>query len=231
MKKIISLVVILVLLAVGIQFGLPYYMSHKIQGQIQETFKPTKTAVSVNSWPAIKILVGKIDSFDAELTGVHTKSGLTFSQLNIQAYEVSVSLKDLYSGSHFVPQSIGHGTIEGVITEQELTAYLKDHVKNLEDASINIRDNEATLMGHFNFAGLLKGTATIHGNIYLNHNCLVFSPKDFSINGLMINGLNTSVLSTIEMYNFDNFPIPVTADKVETENGNVKVYLTPKGIE
>ncbi len=231
MKKIISFVVILVLLAVGIQFALPYYMSHKIQGQIQETFKPTKTSVSLTSWPAIKILVGKIDSFDAELSGVHTKSGLTFSSVKIQAYELSVKLKDLYSGSKFVPQAIGRGTIEGIITEQELTEYMKNHIESLTDASIIIRDNEATLTGHFSLAGLLKGTATIHGNIYLNHNCLVFAPKDFSINGLTINGLNTSVLSTIEMYNFDNFPIPVTADKVETENGNVKVYLTPKGIE
>lgn len=231
MKKFIILVIVLALLGVGIQFGLPYYMSHKVQNQIEETFKPSQITVNVTSWPAVKILVGKLDAFEADLTGVQTKSGLTFSKVKITAYEVDMSLSDLYNGREFVPKSIGHGSIEGVITQKDLTDYLKGQIKNLNDASIVLKGNDATLTGHFDFAGLLKGTATIHGNIYLNHNALVFSPVDFSINGLTINGLNTSVLSNIEMYNFDNFPVPVTADKVETEDGNVTVYLTPKGTE
>lgn len=75
--------------------------------------------------------------------------------------------------------------------------------------------------------GFVRGTASIKGNLEIKNNALVFSPQRFEINGAGIGGLNASVLKQITIYDFAEFPIPVKADRIETENGELHLFVNP----
>lgn len=61
----------------------------------------------------------------------------------------------------------------------------------------------------------------------MNNNKLLFSPKKFTINGATIPGLTSNVLEDTEIYDFNNFPIPVKAESLTIDNGEIHIKVKP----
>ena len=58
-------------------------------------------------------------------------------------------------------------------------------------------------------------------------NTLLFSPKKFTINGATIPGMTSNVLESTQIYDFNNFPIPVKAESLTVDNGEILIKVKP----
>ena len=78
-----------------------------------------------------------------------------------------------------------------------------------------------------NVGMVFKGSVKLDGNLELKDNILLFAPKKFTINGATIPGLTSNVLESTEIYNFNNFPIPVKAESLTVDNGEIHIKVKP----
>lgn len=227
-RLLIILLVVLVVLGIVAQFLLPKLVEQKIQAKIEETFKPSQVTVKVNASPAIKMLWGSVDSIEANLEEVKLKNDLTLSTADMNLKGVTFSVKEMLSGGIFTPQSVEDGFLDLSLSAKNLSDYMDKNVKGLDHVSVAFDNDKMKLNGHFNIGGIIEGEASTNGLVIIKNNTLIYGPENFSINGFSIRGINMPVMKEISIYNFSDFPIPVTASSVKTADGKVKVHLKTK---
>ena len=105
--------------------------------------------------------------------------------------------------------------------EDDLKKFLIQNTEGLQDA------NDKTLTGTVNIMGSLKGTASLEGALQLKDNVLSFAPSRFTVSGLTIAGITSQQLHPIAIYDFNNFPVPVKAESVNVENGEIHIKIKP----
>jgi len=110
----------------------------------------------------------------------------------------------------------------------DLAAFLSTQAgSEIKDVNVTIDKDNISLTGQMNVGMVFKGAVKLDGNLELNNNKLLFSPKKFTINGATIPGLTSNVLEDTEIYDFNNFPIPVKADTLTTDNGQIRIKVKP----
>ena len=112
-------------------------------------------------------------------------------------------------------------------SESDLQTFMEKSIKGLQISKVNITSDGIDVVGNVDM-GFIKGTANIKGKLEIKNNSLVFSPQRFEINGASIGGLTASVLKQIVIYDFADFPIPVKADRIETINGELHLFVSPQ---
>ncbi len=230
MKRFIGILVILILVVVvGAEFFLPSYVNQKIANKVESTFHPSEQTISVSSLPSIKMLAGRIDTASGSVSNVTLNNGLTFESVTINVKNLTFSPWDLVKNNEVTVESVGNGALVGTVSESALTTFLQSKIKGIENAQVHIKNNMITLTGTFDVGGFLRGEAVATGTIELNKNVLVFAPHQLSINGVDIKGITSSVLKDVQIYDFTNFPVPVKAEKISSENGKLRIVLVPEG--
>jgi hypothetical protein len=63
--------------------------------------------------------------------------------------------------------------------------------------------------------------------LQLKDNVLSFAPSRFTVSGLTIAGITSQQLHPIAIYDFNNFPVPVKAESVNVENGEIHIKIKP----
>ncbi|WP_298704205.1 DUF2993 domain-containing protein [uncultured Veillonella sp.] len=226
MKKfIIALVVIIVAVLVAAQVLLPDFVKSQLEREINSKLNPDSTTLVVESSPAAKMLLGDVDALRGELEGV-TLGHLTFADVHLDVQDMQFNAFDLLVNHKLEISEIGKGQIEGTVTESDLQTFMEKNIKGLQIKEVDINSNGINVVGSVDM-GFIKGTANIKGKLEIKNNSLVFSPDRFEINGSSIGGLTSAVLKQIVIYDFTEFPIPVQADRIETVNGELHLYVSP----
>lgn len=230
MKKIIGIIIFLGAIFLGTQYMIPTFVNHQVEQNFYQNFEIEKADVNVNTFPAFYLLLGDIDNLNVELSGVKIKSGLRFEKLELRAKAIKYNLGELVKSHNLQISSMQDGKIEAILMQKDLNDFLQTKLSGIKNTEIKIENNVVLLKGDIDIAGMIKGHAKIKGNLFLNKNALVFSPLEFSIGGINILGINQSMLSDINIYNFNDFPVKVEAYKIVTENGKLHLFLKPEGI-
>lgn len=226
MKKfIIFLLILVVAILVAAQFLLPNFVKSQLETEIKSKLNPDATTLVVESTPAAKLLLGDVDTLRGELEGV-TLGHLTFSDIHLDVQDMQFNPISLLVDHKMEISEIGKGEIEGTVTESDLQAFMEKNIKGLQIKEVDINSNGINVIGTVDM-GFIKGTANIKGKLEIKNNSLVFSPDRFEINGSSIGGLTSAVLKQIVIYDFTSFPIPVHADRIETINGELHLYVSP----
>ena len=124
--------------------------------------------------------------------------------------------------------SVGSSSIEGTVTNEDLAKFLSTQAgSEIQDVKVNINKDNISLTGNMNVGMVFKGSVRLDGNLELKDNTLLFAPKKFTINGATIPGLTSNVLEATEVYNFNNFPIPVKAESLTVNNGEIHIKVKP----
>ncbi len=97
----------------------------------------------------------------------------------------------------------------------------------MQDANVSIDNERISLTGTVNIMGSLKGQASLQGSLQLKDNVLSFAPSRFTVSGLTIGGITSQQLQPISIYDFNNFPIPVKAESVTVEKGEIHIKIKP----
>lgn len=225
-KLIIALLVIVVAILVAAQLLLPNFVKGQLEQQINSRLNPNSTTLHVESSPAVQLLWGDVDALRGELEGV-TLGHLTFADVHLDVKELKLNPAALLFNHQIEVTSIGGGQIEGTVTESDLQTFMEKNIKGLQIKHVDITSDGIDVTGNVDM-GFIKGTANIKGKLEIKNNSLVFSPQRFEINGASIGGLTASVLKQIVIYDFADFPMPVKADRIETINGELHLFVSPQ---
>lgn len=228
MKKLLYvLIIMLVIVLVGLQFLLPPMLNQKVVDGINNTLNPASSQVVITSIPAAKLLIGKVDEIEADVTEAKLKDGLVFKSIHLVAQDIGFNVASLYSGKEFILDSVGSGKLEGVLTEEEVNAYLAQKLDKLVDPEIRITPDEVALQGRVSIGGFLEGTVTATGTIEVKGNTIIFAPRKMSLNGTSLPSITSAILKEVPIYNFDDFPFPVRAKEVEAQKGSLYLTVVP----
>ena len=168
---------------------------------------------------------GRVDVLRGVLENVKL-GNLNFADVHMDVNNLEFSPIALFMNQTMEIQQMGKGEIEGTVTASDLKDFMEQAVKGLTIQDVVINSDGIEVVGSVDM-GFVRGTASIKGNLEIKNNALVFSPQRFEINGAGIGGLNASVLKQITIYDFAEFPIPVKADRIETENGELHLFVNP----
>lgn len=226
MKKFIAfLVVVIVAIVVAAQFFLPSFVANKLEQEINNKLHPETISLRIESSPAIAMVGGRVDVMRGVLENVKL-GNLNFADVHMDVNNLEFSPIALFMNQTMEIQQMGKGEIEGTVTASDLKDFMEQAVKGLTIQDVVINSDGIEVVGSVDM-GFVRGTASIKGNLEIKNNALVFSPQCFEINGAGIGGLNASVLKQITIYDFAEFPIPVKADRIETENGELHLFVNP----
>ena len=226
MKKFIAfLVVVIVAIVVAAQFFLPSFVANKLEQEINNKLHPETISLRIESSPAIAMVGGRVDVMRGVLENVKL-GNLNFADVHMDVNNLEFSPIALFMNQTMESQQMGKGEIEGTVTASDLKDFMEQAVKGLTIQDVVINSDGIEVVGSVDM-GFVRGTASIKGNLEIKNNALVFSPQRFEINGAGIGGLNASVLKQITIYDFAEFPIPVKADRIETENGELHLFVNP----
>ena len=194
MKKfLLFLLVLIIALVVASQFLLPSFIGSRIESQLNETLKPTAQTVNVEAQPAFKILYGEVDRVYGTLENIKLGK-LNFASFRFDAKQILVN---------------------GTINKADLATFLSNEAgSDIQDVQVDISKDNISLTGKMNVGMVFKGDVKLDGNLELKGNTLLFSPKKFTINGATIPGMTSNVLESTQIYDFNNFPIPVKAESL-----------------
>lgn len=226
MKKFIAfLVVVIVAIVVAAQFFLPSFVANKLEQEINNKLHPETISLRIESSPAIAMVGGRVDVMRGVLENVKL-GNLNFADVHMDVNNLEFSPIALFMNQTMEIQQMGKGEIEGTVTASDLKDFMEQAVKGLTIQDVVINSDGIEVVGSVDM-GFVRGTASIKGNLEIKNNALVFSPQRFEINGAGIGGLNAFVLKQITIYDFAEFPIPVKADRIETENGELHLFVNP----
>lgn len=226
MKKFIAfLVVVIVAIVVAAQFFLPSFVANKLEQEINNKLHPETISLRIESSPAIAMVGGRVDVMRGVLENVKL-GNLNFADVHMDVNNLEFSPIALFMNQTMEIQQMGKGEIEGTVTASDLKDFMEQAVKGLTIQDVVINSDGIEVVGSVDM-GFVRGTTSIKGNLEIKNNALVFSPQRFEINGAGIGGLNASVLKQITIYDFAEFPIPVKADRIETENGELHLFVNP----
>ncbi|WP_295224370.1 LmeA family phospholipid-binding protein [Veillonella sp.] len=219
------LVVVIVAIVVAAQFFLPSFVANKLEQEINNKLHPETISLRIESSPAIAMVGGRVDVMRGVLENVKL-GNLNFADVHMDVNNLEFSPIALFMNQTMEIQQMGKGEIEGTVTASDLKDFMEQAVKGLTIQDVVINSDGIEVVGSVDM-GFVRGTASIKGNLEIKNNALVFSPQRFEINGAGIGGLNASVLKQITIYDFAEFPIPVKADRIETENGELHLFVNP----
>lgn len=227
MKKFLGfLLILIVIAAVAASMFLPNFVSSQLEARLNDSLHPSTTSLKIDSSPSLKMLLGKVDTFRGDLEGVKL-GDLEFADIHFDIDNMEIDPFQLLLAKHVVVSKVGDGEIEGVVTQAALEEFLTKKIKGFDISSVTIDSNALEVKGEINIGGFIKGDAVAKGTLEVKNNSLMFAPERFYINGMNIGGLTSAVLKEVVVYDFANFPIPVQADRVETTDQEIHVFIKP----
>ena len=227
MKKFLLFIVFLIIIClVGAQFVVPKYMESLVESEIDTSLQPSSQTVVIESTPAFKLVYGQADRVAGTLENVKLGK-LNFSSFHYEANNIVINPISLIASHEVDVLSLGPSYVEGVVLEDDLKNFLLQNTEGLRDANVRINNDHITLTGTVNIMGSLKGQASLEGSLQLKDNVLSFAPSRFTVSGLTIAGITSQQLQPISIYDFNNFPVPVKAESVTVEKGEIHIKIKP----
>lgn len=227
MKKFFfGIIAVLVLALVGIWWFLPLYLQRHIEAYLDQHVPMENRQVQVVTGSPWDVWQGRVERITAEGDRVQT-SDLTYAHVKADLMQVTFDTQRLWYDREFEIVSIGGGEVSASLAQEELQRRLQAEVDAIDNLQVSITTERIAVSGDLHLGNLSLGTIELDGIPLLKDNRLVVLPNGLRLNRWGVNGVNSALMKTIDVYDFRRFPIPVTAQKVELKNGMIVATATP----
>lgn len=230
-KTVVSVLVVAGIVVGGSSLVLPTVVSSQVEERLQSALHPESQSMRIESSPGFKLAMGDIDSFRGYVDGV-ALGKLKVQRLAFDLRDIQISPMELFVDQRLHFTSFGQGHIEGIIHQDDLKRYIEQYLSNssakgLTIDTVEISDRGVLMGGRIDVGGFLSGKVTIQGRLEMDGNTLYFATEKLSIGGATLNRLSSGVVKSIPLYDFDEFPMPVRLDRVETGREEIHVFVHP----
>ncbi|MEJ6950256.1 LmeA family phospholipid-binding protein [Natronospora cellulosivora (SeqCode)] len=204
--------IFLVVFLIGIELYLPS-IANRILVDIfeQETDVIEDLEINISSFPALKILFGRVDHVSIRSQGL-VHDHLFLEKFNLNYRDIVLSRKDFVGVNTY---------LEAVVTEEALNNYLYEKYPDMGNFSVEINSEQVLLDGEINIMQF-RVNFQISGNLVLNNrNQIYFVPNDLQVEQInipvnLIKTVMEEFAFVIDLQTLD-IPIEITELKVESE--------------
>lgn len=220
---LISLLVFLLLC----EFTLPALAERVIKSEMaRSSLKPQEVKARLFAFPAAKILMGRFDGIDLELSGVNL-GGCRASLLILQVPQGSVDPGELLQGgSDFVLHTGGPVKLRLVLSEEDLNNYLSTiKVPGISDPELELTSRYVKLKGRVGILGT-SFSVQMWGNFRPGDNGeIVFSPIDVRVGSESLPPeLSRKLASRLRFeLNGSKLPFAIRVKEVDAEPGRLVI--------
>nr|WP_282580097.1 DUF2993 domain-containing protein [Natroniella sulfidigena] len=214
----------MLLLLVGSQLILPRIFSSRLETSLsQELDDYEQLDVTINSFPAIKLLAGRVDQLEIEA------NNLVSDRLTLEQFEASYSNLRLVKDEEEEWQvSQGENTdLEIELTDQDLNHYLatRPELDILDTFRIDLTSNQMVMVGNLRFFNTdLSLQLTGKFSVY-DHQTLIFNSDKLAVDQVVI---STDVIEQLKdklsfKISLADFPLPLEITEVNIEEGSLQL--------
>jgi len=219
-------IILLVIIIIISQLFLPPFAADKLRDVFeQETDSIDKLEINIASFPALKILIGRVDHVFIE------SDGLQLDHLYLDSFDVSYRDIVLQKGSFY-----GINTyLEAVISEKAIDEYISATYPELNDFQLKITPEQVLLEGSINFFEAIFNLK-LSGNFVINdQEDIYFVPDDLQVENIKIpvNLLKSYVEKVDFSFNLDELGIPLDISELKLMSGYIIISggVLEKGSE
>ncbi|WP_408955714.1 DUF2993 domain-containing protein [Natroniella sp. ANB-PHB2] len=225
LKKLIKpAIILLLLLLVASQFILPRIFSTRLETSLsQELDDYEELKVRINSFPAIKLLTGRVDQLEIKA------NNLVSEQLTLERLEASYSdLKLVKDASEQWQVRQGENTeLEVELTDKDLNHYLatRSELDILDSFRIDLTSDQMVMVGNLRFFNTDLSLQLTGGFSIYDHQTLIFNSDKLAVDQIVI---STSVIEQLKdelsfKISLADFPLPLELTEVNIEEGSLQL--------
>ncbi len=213
----LKVILIICLLFIMIEIYLPVMAENRIRGIIENQIDEVSSLkVEVASFPALEVLIGKIDYVGVDAEGVIVE-GLFINKLFARYREVAYS-KNSFQGINT--------DLDIVITEKALNDYTHDRYPELQNFKITLQPDLVVLKGFLNIFEARIGIE-LGGRMTIDEDKVVaFIPESLQVEDINIpSSLLQKYLNNLGfIFDLKNLNIPLQVEDIIISQGEIRIY-------
>ncbi len=224
-KRLLVGLLFILMLAAASELLLPMVISNIVtQGMMNLTGSDAATA-KLTKRPALLMLGGKFDAIHIEAD--HAKiDKFVFSKMDIALTNVQLNMSKLYNDRVVELRSVEDADITGVVTQEELAAYLNQTVKGVKNATVVIAADKIKASSTFALGGFANVAVSLEGRIVSDGQKIKFVTERFLINNMSTGNIGGALLTEIPLVDVNKLPFHVNVHAIVPEDGKVTLYLS-----
>lgn len=206
------IIALMIVFLLSLEFFLPALLANMLEDYLRkEADSIVYLKIELASFPAVKLLRGKIDQAEIELEGLLLDE-LSLDKLDLH-YKGVILKEDGFTG---------HNTwLEAIISEEALNNYIKAKFPELEAFQLELRPDQVYLAGKINFFEMVL-ELQLSGNFIVNDQREVyFIPANVRIENIDIpvNLLKAYIEGLDFSFNLEDLNIPLAIDEIKLNSG------------
>lgn len=217
-RALIGLAVALLVLFALSEVALPALVASRVEASVKEALGGAAAEVRarVSGRPALAMLFGRYRDVSIEVEGMHA-AGLRLAQVTLSAPRVTLPVGRLPVYEDEWAIALDGATVEAVITEADVNAYLAASRTATSGASVEFTQGRAVMTAPLHFAGN-EMLLTTEGDMALAENgrLLEYDMKSVTIDGKAIPALLVDIASEVVTVGVDlsGLPLGIRASSV-----------------
>lgn len=230
-----ALLIVVLLLALGLSEALlPWLVSSRVEESLEQALGgDVDVTASVTGRPALAMLLGRYTDVRVTLQGVHA-AGLRIDQLTLRSDQLTLPGGRLPESEAEWARALGGSTVEAVITQNDVNAYLVASRSSAADARVQLRPGRAMVTSPLKFAGS-EMLVTAEGEMVLSNNGRLLDNRvdSVTVDDKQIPAFLVSLATDIVTVGVDlsRLPLGIVARSVEVMEGAVKLTgRTSQGV-
>lgn len=225
-RSLFGIVAVIILTIVTAWWAVPLMLQKHIEVYLDQSIPMENRQVCVVMGNPLNVCRGQIQRVTVEGNRVQT-AGLVYEHVKINFTDLIFDWHKLLTNGMFIATRIGGGEVSASLDQQALERYLKTRVDAVENLQVDIQSDKISVSGELKLGDMSLGTITLEGVPLLKNNHLVLLPNGLRFNRWGINEVQSSLMKAIDIYDFRQFPIRVTAKEVKMTKGVIVVTAAP----
>ncbi len=226
-SPIMFILVVVICIVLVLELTVPRIIASQLEDAIESSVdKIESVRVRLRAFPAINLLSsGAVNSISIDCRGLFIE-GLRIESLMIDASDILIQREALAEKSSLVLSHIGQGQAEVVLTEDDLTSYVRGLDGVPDSVLVELNPGQVTVRGHVNVAGM-DIPVELEGEFVAEQGgaCLSYAISHIRIGNAMLPSIITDGFLSGLSFSLDmsSLPIPVVISDVIMEDKIVSI--------
>ena len=232
MKKFLTLILFLcIVLVVLSEIVLPRVVTNALEDQIMRATAAQSVDLQIDSFPNIKTAFGTVDKIHGTAS-VGRLGEVDFKELSLDGENISLNMREIFFPSenlsdvergNKIINYAGKLELHGIITSEDLIAYLEKKVDKLKNAEVKITPDEISASGEVKIMGR-TAEVELAGKFVADGGDVYFEMIKFNAkNSLLRHFQIDSWLGEVKVLSGEDLPANLKYDSVEMRDGEILV--------
>lgn len=221
-RPLAAVLLVILALVLAAELLLPALMGKFMTRGAMDLLHTNKVSAETAGRPALLMLGGHFDTILLDAVDVKTHA-LAFHELHARLTGVQLDTAALLVRRAVELQAVRDVSLEAVITEADLAAYLNQSVKGIKNAAVAVTDGHVQVSSTFSLGGLANVAITLEGKIVGDGSEIKFVTDRFIVNNRSAGNLGGLMMAEITLADLKKLPFAAKVRSVTMEAGKVVI--------